>query len=122
MNRLFTAAVAIAFAFGSAFAFADDKTTTAPLTKEEQAKLKAERAAAKEAKAKQTAEEKKAARAAKQTQEKQVEAVGNIPSGPQKAEAIGKNAAATKSDPKALPTKEDKQKALKEQEKKSSGQ
>ena len=75
-----------------------------------------------EAKAKQTAEEKKAARAAKQKQEAQVEQVGNIPSGPQKAEAIGKNTAATKSDPKALPTKEDKQKALNEQAKKSSGQ
>ena len=122
MNKLFAAAVAFVFALGSVVALADDKTPTPPITKEEQAKLKAERAAAKEAKAKQTAEEKKAARAAKQKQEKQVENVGNLPSGPQKAEAIEKNAAATKSDPKALPTKEEKQKALKEQEKKSSGQ
>ena len=53
---------------------------------------------------------------------KQAQKVGNIPSGPEKAEAITKNAQATKSDPKALPTKEAKQKALSEQEKKSSGQ
>jgi hypothetical protein len=48
--------------------------------------------------------------------------VGNIPSGSQKAEAISKNAAATKSDPKALPDTKAKQEALTQQEKKSSGQ
>jgi hypothetical protein len=46
----------------------------------------------------------------------------NIPSGPQKAEALKKNVDATGNDPKALPTKADKQKALKAQEKQSSGQ
>ena len=122
MNKLFAAAVAFVFALGSVVALADDKTPTPAPTKEEQAKLKAERAAAKEARAKMTPEEKKAARAAKRKQETGAENVGNIPSGPQKAEAITTNAKATKSDPKALPTKEDKQKALKEQEKKSSGQ
>ena len=122
MNKFFAGAVAFVFALGSVVALADDKTPTPAPTKEEQAKLKAERAAAKEAKAKQTAEEKKAARAAKQKQQGQIEKVGNLPTGTQKAEQIKANTTATKSDPKALPTKEDKQKALKEQEKKSSGQ
>ena len=125
MNKSFAAAVAFAFALGPVAALADDKTPS-NITPEEQAKLKADRAAAKAAAAKLTPEEKKAAKQAKakqrQTEESQVEKVGNIPSGPQKAEAIGKNATATKSDPKALPTKESKQKALTEQEKKSSGQ
>jgi hypothetical protein len=122
MNKLFAAAVAFTFALGSLAALADDKTSAPAPTKEEQAKLKADKAAAKEAKAKMTPEEKKAAREAKQKQTSTAQKVGNIPGGPEKAEAIQKNAAATKTDPKALPTKEDKQKALKEQEKKSSGQ
>jgi len=125
MNKSFAAAVAFAFALGPIAALADDKTPS-NITPEEQAKLKADRAAAKAAAAKLTPEEKKAAKEAKAKQkEKEVSQavnVGNIPSGPQKAEAIGKSAAATKSDPKALPTKEAKQKALTEQEKKSSGQ
>ena len=123
MNKLIATLVAGAFALGSIAALADDKTPGQPV---DQKALKAEKDAAKAEKAKMTPEEKKAAKKAKrqqkQTEEAQVEKVGNIPSGPQKAEAIKQNVDATKRDPKALPTKEDKQKALKEQEKKSSGQ
>ncbi len=131
MNKLLIAVVVGAFALGSVAAMAQvqgavpqgEKTPPQPV---DQAKLKAERDAAKAEKAKMTPEEKRAAKKAKrkqkQQEEAQVEKVGNIPSGPQKAEALKKNVDATKGDPKALPTKEDKQKALKEQEKKSSGQ
>ena len=123
MNKLIAVLVAGAFALGSAAAIADDKTPTQPV---DQAKLKAERDKAKADAAMMTPEEKaaakKAKRARKQKEEAQVEKVGNIPSGPQKAEAIKKSVDATKSDPKALPTAADKQTALKEQEKKASGQ
>ena len=123
MNKLLIALFAGAFALGSIAAFADDKTPAAPV---DQAKLKADRDAAKAAAAKMTPEEKaaakKAKRAARQKEETQIEQTGNPPSGPQKAEAIKKSADATKNDPKALPSAADKQKALKEQEKKSSGQ
>ncbi len=123
MNKLLMALTVGVFALGSIAASADDKTPAAPV---DQAKLKADRDAAKAAAAKMTPEEKaaakKAKRAARQKEETQIEKTGNIPSGPQKAEAIKQSTDATKNDPKALPTKEDKQKALKEQEKKSSGQ
>ena len=127
MNKLVIALTAGAFALGSVAAMAQvpqgDKTPAAPV---DQAKLKAERDAAKAAAAKMTPEEKaaakKAKRAAKQKEETQIEKVGNIPSGPQKAEALQKNVDATKGDPKALPDKKAKQEALKQQEKKSSGQ
>jgi hypothetical protein len=127
MNKLLAVLIAGAFALGSFAATAQvpagDKTPAAPV---DEAKLKAERDAAKAAKAKMTPEEKaaakKARRAAKQKEETQIEKVGNIPSGPQKAEALKKSVDATKGDPKALPTAADKQKALKEQEKKATGQ
>jgi colicin import membrane protein len=123
MNKLLIALTAGAFALGSVAVLADDKTPAAPV---DQAKMKAEKDAAKAAAAKMTPEEKaaakKAKRAAKQKEVAQIEKVGNIPGGPQKAEAIKKSADATKNDPKALPTAADKQKALKEQEKKASGQ
>jgi len=123
MNKLLALSIASLFALMSAAALADDKTPPQPV---DQAKLKAERDAAKAAQAKMTPEEKaaakKAKRAKKQQEVNQAQAVGNIPSGPQKAEAIKTNVDATKNDPKALPTKEDKQKALTEQAKKSSGQ
>jgi hypothetical protein len=127
MNKLLAVLIAGAFALGSFAATAQvpagDKTPAAPV---DQAKLKAERDAAKAAQAKMTPEEKaaakKARRAAKQKEETQIEKVGNIPSGPQKAEALKKSVDATKGDPKALPTAADKQKALKEQEKKATGQ
>jgi len=122
MNKLLTALTVGVFALGSIAAFADDKTPAAPV---DQAKLKADRDAAKEAAAKMTPEEKaaakKAKRAARQKEETQIEKVGQ-PNAPAKEETRKKSVDATKGDPKALPTKEDKQKALKEQEKKSSGQ
>jgi len=127
MNKLLAVLIAGAFALGSVAALAQvpqgDKTPAAPV---DQAKLKAEKDAAKAEAAKMTPEEKKAARKAKrkqrQQEESQIEKVGNIPGGPQKAEALKKNVDATKGDPKALPDKKAKQEALKQQEKKSSGQ
>src|SRR5258708_38427505 len=102
MNKLLIALIAGVFALGSVAAMADDKTPAAPV---DQAKLKAEREAAKEAAANMTPEEKaaakKAKRAARQKEETQIEKTGNIPSGPQKAEAIKRNEDATKNDPKA---------------------
>ena len=122
MHKLLIALTVGAFAFGSIAAFADDKTPAAPV---DQAKLKADKDAAKAAAAKMTPEEKAAAKkakgAARQKEEAQMEKVGQ-PNAPAKEETRKKSVDATKSDPKALPTKEDKQKALKEQEKKSSGQ
>src|SRR6266581_1906343 len=123
MNKLLAALIAGTFALGSIVAMADDKTPAQPV---DQAKLKADREAAKTAKAQMTPEEKSAAKKAKRKQkeqeEAQVEKVGNIPSGPQKAEALKKSVDATKTDPKALPDAKAKQEALKQQEKKSSGQ
>ena len=120
MNKLIAALVASAFALGSATAMADDKTPAQPV---DQAKLKAEKAKAKADAAMMTPEEKKAAKKAKrkqkQQEEAQVEKVGNIPSGPQKAEALKKNVDATKGDPKALPDAKAKQEALKETTKKA---
>ncbi len=122
MHKLLIALTVGAFAFGSIAAFADDKTPAAPV---DQAKLKADKDAAKAAAAKMTPEEKAAAKkakgAARQKEEAQMEKVGQ-PNAPAKEETRKKSVDATKGDPKALPTKEDKQKALKEQEKKSSGQ
>jgi len=122
MNKLLIALTVGAFALGSMAAFADDKTPAAPA---DQAKMKADRDAAKAAAAKMTPEEKAAAkktkRAARQKEEAQIEKVGQ-PNAPAKEETRKKSVDATKGDPKALPTKQDKQKALKEQEKKSSGQ
>jgi len=124
-HKLFAVVIASAFVFGSVAAFADDKTPN-PVTKEDTAKLKAEKDAAKAANAKLTPEEKQAAKQAKSKQkQKQLSqeiSVGNIPSGPQKAEAITTNAQATKSDPKPLPDAKSKQEALKQQTNKPTGQ
>ncbi|TMH21109.1 MAG: hypothetical protein E6H64_09140 [Betaproteobacteria bacterium] len=129
MNKLLVAIVVGAFALGSVAATAQvqgaqvpqgEKTPPQPV---DQAKLKAEREAAKAAKAQMTPEEKSAAKKAKRKQKQQeaaqVEKVGNIPSGPQKAEALKKNVDATKGDPKALPDAKAKQEALKETTKKA---
>jgi len=120
MNKLAVAVIAALFAFATTGALADDKTPAQPV---DQAKLKAERDAAKAAQANMTPEEKAAAKKSKRAQhgkeEAQIEKVGNLPSGPQKAEAIKTSTEATKNDPKALPSKEAKQKALTEQEKAS---
>jgi hypothetical protein len=119
MNKLLIALTAGAFALGSVAALADDKTPAAPV---DQAKLKAERDAAKAAAAKITPEEKaaakKAKRAAKQKEETQIEKVGQ-PTGPGKAETMKKSVDASKGDPKPLPDAKAKQEALKETTKKA---
>ncbi len=125
MNKLLIALTAGAFALGSVAALADDKTPAAPV---DQAQLKAERDAAKAAAAQMTPEEKAAAKKAKRAEKQK--ALGGVEKTQQegggtakaKAEMASKEAAASKTDPKALPTAADKQKALKEQEKKASGQ
>lgn len=126
MNKLVIALTAGAFALGSVAAMAQvpqgDKTPPAPV---DQAKMKAEKDAAKAAQAQMTPEEKNAAKKAKRKQrlqeEAQIEKVGQ-PNAPAKTEAMQKTQEATKGDPKALPDKKAKQEALKQQEKKSSGQ
>ena len=125
MKTLLAAALLAVFALGSVAVLADDKTDN-KTTPEEQAKMKADRAAAKAKQAKMTPEEKQAARAARKQQKQkelsQAVNVGNPQTGQDKAAAIAKTTAATKSDPKALPDNKAKQEALKEQEKKASGQ
>ena len=69
MNKLLIALTAGAFALGSVAALADDKTPAAPV---DQAKLKAERDAAKAAAAKMTPEEKAAAKKAKRAERQQL--------------------------------------------------
>jgi len=126
MKKLLAALIAGAFALGSVAALAQvpqgDKTPAAPV---DQAKLKAERDAAKAAQAQMTPEEKNASKKAKRKQklqeEAQIEKVGQ-PNAPAKTEVMQKALEATKGDPKALPDKKAKQEALKQQEKKSSGQ
>jgi len=127
MNKLLIALTAGAFALGSVAAMAQmpqgDKTPAAPV---DQAKMKADKEAKKAAEAKMTPEEKtagkKAKHAKKQKDMSKIEQEGNPATGTTDAAAMKKNYEATKNDPKALQTAEAKQKALKEQEKKSSGQ
>ena len=124
MHKLLIAVIAALFAVASAGVLAQgDKTAPQPV---DEAKMKADRDAKKAAEAKMTPEEKKAAkkqkRAKKQKEMSKIEKEGNPATGTQDAAAMKKNYEATKNDPKALPTAESKQKALKEQEKKSSGQ
>jgi uncharacterized membrane protein len=129
MNKLIAILIAGTFALGSVAAMAQlpqgEKTPPQPV---DQQKLKADAAAAKADKAKMTPEEKQAARKAKRAARKQ-ELDATQKSGQeggaspqQKAEEAKKAAQDSKAQPKALPTPADKQKALKEQEKKSSGQ
>ena len=130
MSKLLIALTAGAFALGSVAATAQvpsgDKTPAQPV---DQAKLKAERDAAKAVKAdesKMTPEEKRAARKERRAK-KQQEAAGIAKQGDtgdktaqqQKDKA---DAAAAKAQPKALPDAKAKQDALKEQTKKASGQ
>jgi len=123
MNKLFIALIAGAFALGSVAALADDKSPAQPV---DQAKLKAEREAKKAEQAKMTPEEKAAAKKAKRAERQK--ALSGTEKGGQEGgtapltAADAKAAKEGKSQPKSLPTKEEKQKALKEQEKKSSGQ
>jgi uncharacterized membrane protein len=122
MNKLIAILIAGTFALGSVAAMADDKTPASPV---DQKALKAEKDKAKADTAKMTPEEKAAARKAKRAARQQ-ELSATQKSGqeggasPQaKAADAAKAAADSKAQPKALPTKEDKQKALKEQEKKA---
>jgi uncharacterized membrane protein len=129
MNKLIAILIAGTFALGSVAAMAQlpqgEKTPAQPV---DQAKLKAEKDAAKADAAKMTPEERKAARKAKRaarqkeldTSSKSQQEGGASPKA--QADAAAKDTAASKAQPKALPTAADKQKALKEQEKKSSGQ
>jgi hypothetical protein len=127
MKKLLIALTAGAFLLSSVAVMAQmpqgDKTPAAPV---DQAKMKADKDAANAAAAKMTPEEKaaakKAKRAKKQKDMSKIEKEGNPATGTTDAAGMKKNYEATKGDPKALPTKDDKQKALKEQEKKSSGQ
>jgi len=116
MNKLLIALIAGTFALGSVAALADDKTPAQPV---DQAKLKADREAAKKAKANMTPEEKKAARAAKQQQTSNVTKEGDTGNKAAQAQADKAAAQASKGQPKALPDKAAKQKALSEQEKAS---
>jgi hypothetical protein len=97
-----------------------DKTPAAPV---DQAKMKAEKHAAKGAAAKMTPEQKatakKAKRAKKQKEMTQIEKVGNPPSGPANAETMKKSVDASKGGPKPLPKAKAKQEALKETTKKA---
>ena len=124
MKQLLIAVIAALFAVASAGALAQgDKTAPQPV---DEAKMKADRDAKKAAEANMTPEEKKAAkkarRAKKQKEMSNIEKEGNPAPGTADAAAMKKNYEATKNDPKALPTTETKQKALKGQEKQSSGQ
>jgi hypothetical protein len=124
MNKFLAIVVAGAFALCSVVALAQvpqgEKTPPQPV---DQAKMKAERDAAKAAQANMTPEEKAAAKKAKKTKKQKeaakIEKEGNPATGTADAAAMKKNYEATKTDPKALPTAEAKQKALKEQEKKA---
>ena len=72
MNKLFaTALIAAAFVFAAGSTIAQDSTKAPTITKEDQDKAKAEKAAKKQAKSELTPEEKKAANAAKQNQSKE---------------------------------------------------
>ena len=127
MNKLIAVLIAGIFALGSVAAMAQipagEKTPPQPV---DQAKLKAEKDAAKAAAAAMTPEEKAAARKAKRAK-KQQEAgaitkqadTGDKMAQQQKEKA---DAAAAKGQPKALPDAKAKQDALKEQTKKASGQ
>jgi hypothetical protein len=121
MNKLFVALIAGALAVPSGGLAAQGLP---PVKAEDTAKSKAEKETAQQAEAKMTPEEKatakKAKRAKKQKEMSQIEKQTQNPQS--KGTAISKSAEATKAHPKALPTTESKQEALKAQEKKSSGQ
>jgi hypothetical protein len=123
MNKLLIALIAGAFALGSVAALADDKTPAQPV---DQAKLKAEREAKKAEQAKMTPEEKAAAKKAKRAERQKelgsAEQKGQEGGASAQTKAAEASAAAkeSKGQPKALPDKAAKQKALTEQEKKGS--
>jgi hypothetical protein len=116
MNKLLIALTAGALALGSVAATAQEKTPAQPV---DQAKLKAEAAAAKAEKAKMTPAQKKAKRAKKQKEVSAVSKEGETRNKMEQQQEEKAAAAASKGQPKALPDKAAKQKALKEQEKKA---
>ncbi|HTS22042.1 MAG TPA: hypothetical protein VMN79_09535 [Casimicrobiaceae bacterium] len=99
-----------------------DKTASPPV---DEAKMKADRDAAKAAQANMTPEQKAAAKKAKRAKKHKelshMEKTGTA-NAPARAEAMDKSVEATKNDPKPLPDTKAKQDALKAQEKKASGQ
>jgi Ni/Co efflux regulator RcnB len=117
MNKLLLALIAGVFALGTVAAYADDKTPAQPV---DQQQLKEQRAKAKAEKANMTPEQKKAKRAMKQKETSGIAAQGDTGNKMEQQKADKAAAQASKGQPKL--TKEEKQKALKEQEKKSSGQ
>jgi hypothetical protein len=120
MNKLLIALIAGTLALGSTAVMAQvpqgDKTPPQPVDEQ---KLKAEHQAAKEAKKNQTAEQKKAARAKKAQQTSNITKEGDTGNKMEQEQMDKANAAASKAQPKALPDKAAKQKALTEQEKAS---
>jgi uncharacterized membrane protein len=129
MNKLIATLIAGTFALGSVAAMAQlpqgEKTPAQPV---DQKALKAEKDKAKADAANMTPEEKAAAKKAKRAaRQKELDTSAKTQqeggaTAKMKAEDAAKDTAAAKGQPKALPTAADKQKALKEQEKKSSGQ
>jgi hypothetical protein len=117
MKRLLVAVSAAVLVLGSLGAWADGKTQPEPV---DQAKLKAERDAARAERAKMTPEEKAAAKKArhkkKQKEMAHIEKTQTY-NAPAKAQALDKSVKATKNDPKALPDAKARQEALKAQEK-----
>ena len=114
MKKLLIALCASAFALGSITALADDKTPAEPV---DQAKLKAERQKAKAERKAMTPEQKKAARAKHQMDTSATAAQGDTGNKMQQQKEDKAAVEASKKAGKPLPTKEAKQKALKEQEK-----
>jgi colicin import membrane protein len=129
MNKLIATLIAGTFALGSVAAMAQlpqgEKTPAQPV---DQKALKAEKDKAKADAANMTPEEKAAAKKAKRAaRQKELDTSAKTQqeggASPKAQAEEGKKAAdASKAQPKALPTAADKQKALKEQEKKASGQ
>jgi colicin import membrane protein len=129
MNKLIATLIAGTFALGSVAAMAQlpqgEKTPAPPV---DQKALKAEKDKAKADAANMTPEEKAAAKKAKRAaRQKELDTSAKTQqeggASPKAQAEEGKKAAdASKAQPKALPTAADKQKALKEQEKKASGQ
>ena len=121
MNKLLIALFAGAFAFISASAFADDSTLM-PLSKMDTEQAKAAKKAAAEKWAKMTPEEqaaaKKAARAKRLADANALDELANESTAAYDPKEGAKATAASKAQPKA--TKEERKKALAEQEKKAS--
>src|SRR5215475_522005 len=122
MNRLLVALIAGAFALISASAFADDSSVM-PLSKMDTEQAKAARAAAQEKWAKMTPEQQAAARkAARSKKLADANAIDMVANENMMYDTKAGAAATAASKEVAKPTKEQRQKDLAEQAKKSSGQ